>query len=61
MFHAGHCLRKGARHAEKKKKTKMTPLDFHCFPVHHFSNALEQSLCYCKDGATLESRLSIII
>ena len=34
----------------------MTKLDFHRFQVRHFSNNFEQSPCYCKMGATPESR-----
>ena len=34
----------------RKKKTKMTKLDFHRFQVRHFSNNFEQSPCYCKTG-----------
>ena len=30
---------------ERKKKTKMTKLDFHRFQVRHFSNNFEQSPC----------------
>ena len=32
-----HCSRKGARHAEERKK-----MTFHCFQVCHFSNNFEQ-------------------
>ena len=40
----------------RKKNRKMTNADFHHFQVLHFSNVLEQSLCYCTVGATPESR-----
>ena len=40
----------------RKKKTKMTKLDFHRSQVRHFSNNFEQSYGYCEDGATLKSR-----
>ena len=57
MFWSRHCSRKGTRRVEeRKKKTKMTKLDFHRFQVRHFSNNFEQSPCYCKMGATPESR-----
>ena len=58
MFCTGYCSRKGARRAEerKKKKTKMTKLDFHRFQVRHFSSNFEQTYGYCEDGAMPESR-----
>ena len=43
---------KGARRAEeRKKKTKMTKLDFHRFQVRLFSNNFK---CYCKWGNARE-------
>ena len=54
--------RKGARRVEeerRKKKTKMTKLDFHRFQVRHFSNNLEQSPCYCKMGQRQIADLSV--
>ena len=51
VFWSRHCSRKGARRVgERRKKKKMTKLDFHRFQVHHFSNNFEQSPCYCKMG-----------
>ena len=43
----------------KKKKTKMTKLDFHRFQVRHFSNNFEQSPCYCKMGQRQRADLSV--
>ena len=39
----------------------MTKLDFHRFQVRHFSNNFERSPCYCKMGATLESRFRSLL
>ena len=44
---------------ERKKKTKMTKLDFHRFQVRHFSNNFEQSPCYCKMGQRQRADLSV--
>ena len=44
---------------ERKKKTKMTKLDFHRFLVRHFSNNFEQSPCYCKMGQCQRADLSV--
>ena len=44
---------------ERKKKTKMTKLDFHRFLVRHFSNNFEQSPCYCKIGQRQRADLSV--
>ena len=54
VFWSWHCSRKGARRTEeeRKKKTKMTKLDFHRFQVRHFSNNFERSPCYCKAAFT---------
>ena len=71
VFWSRHCSRKGARRVEerkkerkkkeeRKKKTKMTKLDFHRFQVRHYSNNLEQSPCYCKMGATPDSRFKCL-
>ena len=49
----------GALKKERKKKTKMTKLDFHRFQVRHFSNNLEQSPCYCKMGQRQIADLSV--
>ena len=43
----------------RKKKTKMTKLDFHRFQVRHFCNNLEQSPCYCKMGQRQIAYLSV--
>ena len=43
----------------RKKKTKMTKLDFHRFQVRHFSNNFEQSPCYCKMGQRHRADLSV--
>ena len=60
VFWSRHCSRKGARRVEeRKKKTKMTKLDFHRFQVRHFSNNLEQSPCYCKMGQRQIADLSV--
>ena len=44
---------------ERKKKTKMTKLDFHRFQVRHFSNNFEPSSCYCKIGQRQRAELSV--
>ena len=55
-----HWSRKGARRAkERKKKTKITKLDFHRFQVRHFSNNFEQSPCYCKMGQRQRAYLGV--
>ena len=60
VFWSRHCSRKGARRVEeRKKKTKMTKLDFHHFQVRHFSNNFEQSPCYCKMGQRQRTDLSV--
>ena len=61
VFWSRHCSRKGARRAEerRKKKTKMTKLDFHRFQVRHFSNSFERSPCYCKMGQRQRADLSV--
>ena len=41
---------------ERKKKRKMTKLDFHHFQIRHFNNVSEQSWCHCRVGATPVSR-----
>ena len=46
------CLKK----KERKKKRKMTKLDFHHFQVRHFNNVFDQSWCHCIFGATPASR-----
>ena len=48
--HALVALKKERKNERKKKKTKMTKLDFHCFQARHISNNFEQSPCYCKMG-----------
>ena len=49
----------GVLKKERKKKTKMTKLDFHRFQVRHFSNNFEQSPCYCKMGQRPRADLSV--
>ena len=44
---------------ERKKKTKMTKLNFHRFQVRHFSNNFEQFSCYCKMGQRQIADLSV--
>ena len=44
---------------ERRKKKKMTKLDFHRFQVRHFSNVLEQSLCYIEIGQRQRADLSV--
>ena len=52
--------RKGARRVEeRKKKTKMTKVDFHSFQVRQFSNNFEQFICYCKMGQRQRADLSV--
>ena len=43
LFHSEDCSHKGARvtEEERKKKRKMTKVDFHRFQIRHFSNAFE--------------------
>ena len=53
VFWSCHCSRKGARRAEEE-------VDFHRFQVRHFSNNFEQSPCYCKMGATPDSRFKCL-
>ena len=43
----------------KKKKTKMTKLDFHRFQVRHFSNDFKQSPCYGKMAQCQRADLSV--
>ena len=43
----------------RKKKTKMTKLDFNGFQVRHFSDNFEQSRDHCEDGATPEGRSNV--
>ena len=62
VFWSRHCSRKGARRVEerrKKKKTKMTKVDFHRSQVRHFSNNFEQCPCYCKMGQRQIADLSV--
>ena len=47
-----HCSRLGWLKKERKKKRKMTKLNFHHFQVRHFNNVFEQSWCHCRVGAT---------
>ena len=43
---------------KKKQEKEDDENGFHRFQVHHFSNVLEQFLCYCKD---VESRFKYIL
>ena len=40
----------------RRKKRKMTKLDFHHFQVRHFNNVFDQSWCHCIVGATPATR-----
>lgn len=44
---------------KERRKKKMTKLDFHRFQVRHFSNVLEQSLCYIEMGQRQRADLSV--